>query len=125
MPLTKRAKYLLYLCLHIAFMFMWILVFDSYGARLQNKGEYYLCLLIATPFAVIGYLAINKLLDFYRAWQFRRGRDVYREEVYEDDAGFIHLNQKDARINKHELELIDLVKDGRTFVQAHLKDADE
>ena len=114
MPLKKRAKYLLYLLLHMGMAVLASLLLEGYGFQKPDN----LAVLIVTPFAIGAYLAIVKFFELYKYWQYRRGRNVYEEEAYEDDAGFIHLNQKMAQVNKHDWEVIEIVKDSTTFAQS-------
>jgi hypothetical protein len=115
MMLTKRGKYLLYICLHGTAAAACALLLDDYGFAL-GRAEIYVVLLVATPFAVGAYLGILKLLEMLKQWRYRRGRDVYSEEAFEDDAGFIHINQKAAQVNKHEWELIEILGDSASAV---------
>jgi hypothetical protein len=111
MPIKTRAHYLI-------FLLSWMVAFVLALVLAQENGlpvsrEYILALLFLLSLipAALGYLAVSRLLALYDEWRFRHGRDVYREDQYEDDAGFIHLNQKAARINKDEPHLAEILSD--------------
>lgn len=125
MALTKRAKYLLYICLHLIAALIGFLLLNYYQVLWSEESQLYAGILLATPFAMGGYLGISYLLEAFKQWQYGRGRDVYGEEVYEDDAGFIHLNQRAAQVNKHDWELFEIVGDaGAAIAETASEDSD-
>ena len=108
---TKRAKYLLYICLHVGAVMLAVLFLRQQGYALLDNGLIHLVILLVTPLAAAAYLGSIKLVDLFKEWQYRRGRDVYSEEAYEDDAGFLHINRAAARINQEEVGLMNVLTD--------------
>ena len=49
--------------------------------------------LIALVPASAAYVVVLKLGSLMDRWRVKHGHDVYQERAYEDDAGFIHLNE--------------------------------
>ena len=74
MALTKRAKYLLYICIHFSAGMLAALLLESYRIRVFKGGGLYLVFLLVTPIAVIGYLVIGKFIDVFKQWQYWRRR---------------------------------------------------
>ena len=57
------------------------------------RSSLYFSGLVALVPAVVGYVIVLRLSSLKDRWQVKRGHDVYQERKYEDDGGFIHLDE--------------------------------
>jgi hypothetical protein len=124
MPIKTRAHYLIFLLSWIAGFVVSVVVAQENGFHISKKIILFMLLLLSLFPAALSYLAISKLTSVYDDWRYRNGRDIYREDLYEDDAGFIHLNQTSARINKHETHLAEILRDVGSATAEAYKDDD-
>ena len=123
MPIKTRAHYLIFLLSWIAGFVVSLVVAQENGFHISKRIIIFTLLLLSLFPAALSYLAISKLSSVYDDWRYRSGRDIYREDQYEDDAGFIHLNQTSARINKHETHLAEILRDvGSATAEAYKDD---
>lgn len=88
-----------------ALIIVWAFGFDVGGNNFRSFAI--LCGLIALGPASVGYVMVLRLGSLIDRWRVKHGHDVYQERAYEDDAGFIHLNevpeceeQREVRINE-------------------------
>src|SRR5215213_8881931 len=105
MPVKPRAHYLIFFMSWIAAFVLSLMVAQENGVRISKESIFVVILFLSLFPAALSYLVISKVASVYHDWRYRNGHDVYREDQYEDDAGFIHLNQNSARINKSETDL--------------------
>jgi hypothetical protein len=111
MPIKTRAHYLIFLLSWIVAFVLTVVVAQESGFRVSHETILALILLLSLLPGALGYLAITRLASVYDDWRYRNGADIYRQDQFEDDAGFIHLNQKAARINKHDTSLAEILTD--------------
>ena len=76
-----------------------------------KRGPLYVVALIALLPAAIGYVLVRTVGSLIDRWRVRHGHDVYRERQFEDDAGFIHLNEVPAIEQQREVGLGEIVLD--------------
>jgi hypothetical protein len=111
MPIKTRAHYLIFLLSWIVAFLLTVVVAQENGFRVSHESILVLILFLSLLPGALGYLAISKLASVYDDWRYRNGEDIYRQDQFEDDAGFIHLNQKSARINKHDTGLAEIFRE--------------
>jgi hypothetical protein len=124
MPVKPRAHYLIFFVSWIAAFVLSIVVAQENGIRISREITLLVILFLSLFPAALSYLAISKIASVYDNWRYRNRHDIYREDQYEDDAGFIHLNQNSARINKSETDLTEIFRDVRTLTVTAIRDDD-
>lgn len=122
MPVKPRTRYLIFIVVWIVAFGLTLVVAQENGFRISHDMILVIILFLSLCPAALGYLAISKLITVYDDWRERSGRDIYRQDQFEDDAGFIHLNQKAARINKHDTHLAEILRDVSGATAEAIKD---
>jgi hypothetical protein len=121
MPVKPRARYLIFVLSWIAAFIVSLVVAQENGIRISREITLLVTLFLSLFPAAMSYLAISKIASIYDDWKYKSGHDIYREDQYEDDAGFIHLNQKSARVNKSETDLAEIFRDVRTLTVSAIR----
>ena len=108
--MQTRTQYMLFLTIWAGAMVAIFIVAMAYDLDVGGKnfrGFAVLFGLIALVPASGAYVVVLKLGSLMDRWRVKHGHDVYQERAYEDDAGFIHLNevpeceeQREVRINE-------------------------
>jgi hypothetical protein len=109
--MTSRTQYLLFLMLWVGSIFILLLVAIAYlpiDTR-DIRGSLLAAGVVALLPAAGGYILIRKVSSMRDKWQLRRGHDVYQERAYEDDGGFIHLNEVPAPEKEQEVSVKEIV----------------
>jgi len=90
--MTSRTQYLIFLSIWAAIILLTAAI-AGVGTVILKRGTLYVVALIALIPAAIGYALVRTVASLIDRWRVRHGHDVYRERQFEDDAGFIHLNE--------------------------------
>ena len=109
--MTSRTQYLLFLMLWVGSIFILLFVAIAYlpiDTR-DIRGSLLAAGVVALLPAAGGYILIRKVSSMRDKWQLRRGHDVYLERTYEDDGGFIHLNEVPAPEKEQEVSVKEIV----------------
>lgn len=110
--MTSRTQYLLFLVLWIAAIFILFLVAVTAGVPISTRdirGSLFAAGVLALLPAAGGYLLIRRAGSTIDKWRARHGHDVYQEREYEDDGGFIHLNEVPACEKEQEVSVREIV----------------
>jgi hypothetical protein len=110
-PMTSRTQYLLFLMLWVGSIFILLFVAIAYlpiDTR-DIRGSLLAAGVVALLPATGGYVLIRKVSSMRDKWQLRRGHDVYQERAYEDDGGFIHLNEVPWSEKEQEVSVKEIV----------------
>jgi hypothetical protein len=89
------------------------------------RGSLFLSGLLALVPAAVGYVLVLRLSSLIDRWRVKRGHDVYQEREYEDDAGFIHLNEVPAFEAQEEVKLSEIVSGMEPILERPSKDSDD
>lgn len=118
MPVEPRTRQLIFLMLWIIFTITFIAVGAGIGWPV-NRLVILLAIIAGLAPAFGGHVLVGALITARDDRRLRRGQNVYQEDAHVDDAGFIHLSAADARVNKHEATLSDMLSDaGKVIVSA-------
>lgn len=74
--------------------------------------------------AACGFVVVRKIASVFDAWRVRGGRDVYRERAYQDDSGFIHLNEVPKLEAQRDLPVSEVLSEMKPVLVKALKDPD-
>ncbi len=110
--MTSRSQYLLFLFIWLTAIFVIFFVALAVGVPMDARGlrgDVLIAGVIALAPAAGGYLVVRKTGSVLDAWRLRRGHDVFQERNYEDDGGFIHLNEVPACDQEQEVSLKEIV----------------
>ncbi|HEY3026008.1 MAG TPA: hypothetical protein VGJ55_07655 [Pyrinomonadaceae bacterium] len=108
--MTSRTQYLIFLSIWVAIILLTAAIAGLSGVTLK-RGPLYVVALIALIPAAIGYVLVRTVGSLVDRWKVLHGHDVYRERQFEDDAGFIHLNEVPAIEQQREVGLAEIVLD--------------
>ncbi len=110
--MTSRTQYLLFLFIWLTAICVVFFVALAVGVPIKARGlrgDLFIAGVIALAPAAGGYLVVRKTGSALDAWRLRRGHDVYQQRNYEDDGGFIHLNEVPACDQEQEVSLKEIV----------------
>lgn len=110
--MTTRSQYLLFLVIWLTASV--ILVFGAIAAGLPIDARNLRGYLFGIGFVALlpaagGFLLVRKGSALIDRWRVRHGHDVYQEREYEDDGGFIHLNEVPADEREQEVSVREIV----------------
>ena len=125
MPIQPRTRQLFTLMIWIGSVGLIILIGAAYGWTVIDRRFMLLAILLGLPPAALGYVAIGLMVTALDDRRLRRGHNVYQEDEYVDNAGFIHLNATSARINKGSENVSDLLSDAGKVVGAITSNPDD
>ena len=108
--MTSRTQYLIFLSIWVAVILLTAAIAGLGGVTLK-RGPLYVVALIALLTAAIGYVLVRTVASLLDRWKVRHGHDVYRERQFEDDAGFIHLNEVPAIEQQRKIGLAEIIAD--------------
>ena len=110
--MTSRSQYLLFLIIWLTGIFMLLSIAVAAGVPIAGRdlrGALLGAGLIALLPAAGGYLLVRRAESMIDRWRVRHGHDVYQERAYEDDGGFIHLNEVPADEKEQEVSVKEIV----------------
>jgi len=97
----------------------------GFGVGKDIRGSLFLFGILALVPAAVGYVLVLRLGSLIDQWRVKRGHDIYQERKYEDDAGFIHLNEVPAGEAQEEVRLSEIVSGMEPILERPSKDSDD
>src|SRR5712692_796948 len=110
--MTSRTQYLLFLVIWVAAIFILLFVAAAAGIPISTRdfrGSLFAAGVLALFPAAGGYLLVRRAGSTIDKWRVRHGHDVYQERAYEDDGGFIHLNEVPAGEKEQNVSVREIV----------------
>lgn len=109
--MQTRTQYMIFLTIWAGSLVVAFIISMVYGFDVGRdiRGSLYLSGLLALVPAAVGYVLVRRLGSLIDRWRVKRGHDVYQEREYEDDAGFIHLNEVPAFEAQEEVKVSEIV----------------
>jgi hypothetical protein len=110
--MTSRSQYLIFLVIWLIAIFIIFFVALAVGIPINTRdirGSLFAASVLALLPAAGGYLLIRKAGSMADSWRARHGHDVYKEREYEDDGGFIHLNEVPACEQERDVSVREIV----------------
>lgn len=107
--MTSRSQYLVFLIIWLIAILILLVVAIAVDFPLEGRdlnGFLFGAGVVALLPAAAGYLLARKASATIDKWRARRGNDVHR---YEDDSGFIHLNELPACEQEQEVSVKEIV----------------
>ena len=125
--MQMRTQYMLFLVLWAGALVAAFVVALAYGFDVGEnfRGALILFAILALVPAAVGYVLLQRMGSLVDRWRVKRGHDVYRERAYEDDAGFIHLNEVPECEKQEEIRLSEIVSGMEPMLEHTLRKSDD
>jgi hypothetical protein len=111
--MTSRTQYMTFLTSWVGATLAGLILADAFGFDVVSniRGSIYLFGLIGILPASGAYIAVRKGRLLLDRWRVSHGEDVEQERAYEDDSGYLHINEVSGCEKQEDVSLSELVSD--------------
>lgn len=128
--MTTRTQQLVFLTIWAAACIAGVIIASALGLSFGDnshsiRGTLFIISIVALLPAVGGYALVRRCGSMIDRWRVRRGHDIYTERAYEDDGGFIHLNEVPDGMKGRDIGVSEMLKDVSPAITEAFDDSNE